>query len=105
MMLPISRHPEPWQAGPWNRPKRPQTRSLNGFTDVLGRSPTVDEQAIWKESYQRAFHHFSDQPDARDAWLKQGSHGVRDSVDREALSAWATVCLGILNLDETLNRE
>lgn len=75
------------------------------YRRVLGRSPTVDEQAIWKESYQRAFHHFSDQPDARDAWLKQGSHGVRDSVDREALSAWATVCLGILNLDETLNRE
>ena len=75
------------------------------YRRVLGRSPTVDEQAIWKESYQRAFRHFSDQPDARDAWLKQGSHGVRDSVDRKALSAWATVCLGILNLDETLNRE
>ena len=75
------------------------------YRRVLGRPPTVDEQAIWRESYQRAFRHFSDQPDARDAWLKQGSQGVRDSADRKALSAWATVCLGILNLDETLNRE
>jgi len=56
-------------------------------------------------SLKRAREHFETRPKATEAWLDHGEGIGATDLDSIELAAWSTVCLGILNMDETLNRE
>ena len=72
---------------------------------TLARPPSDQERTIWTQSAERARSHFSNDKDAMNAWLSHGESGFPPSIDRADLATWTTVSLGILNMDETLNRE
>jgi len=72
---------------------------------LLPRSPSEEERTIWAGSFERAKQFFEAHPDEARAWLSHGENEVPSHLDTSDVAAWTTVCLGILNLDETLNRE
>jgi hypothetical protein len=72
---------------------------------LLPRSPSEEERGIWSNSFNRARQFFEANPDETKAWLSHGENKVPSHLEISDVAAWATVCLGILNLDETLNRE
>lgn len=72
---------------------------------LLPRSPSAEERTIWTNSFARAKKFFDANPDEAKAWLSHGETEVPPHLDSSDVAAWTTVCLGILNLDETLNRE
>ncbi len=72
---------------------------------TLTRPPMAEEKDIWSQSARRARNHFSKDKEALTKWLSHGESGVSSDLDPVELAAWTTVSLGILNMDETLNRE
>ena len=72
---------------------------------LLCRDPSEGEQAVWKASLERARDYFQSDASAAEAWLSTGGFQARSSLDTRELAAWSAVALGILNLDETFNRE
>jgi hypothetical protein len=57
------------------------------------------------QSADRARSYFSSDSEAIDAWLSHGESEIPTGLNRMELATWATVSLGILNMDETLTRE
>jgi len=75
------------------------------YQRLLCRDPSEGEQAVWKASLERARDYFQSDASAAEAWLSTGGFQARSSLDTRELAAWSAVALGILNLDETFNRE
>jgi hypothetical protein len=75
------------------------------YAYILARAPFSEETEIWLNSLKRAREHFETRPKATEAWLDHGEGIGATDLDSIELAAWSTVCLGILNMDETLNRE
>ena len=72
---------------------------------ILAREPSAAEDRLLQRSLGRARKNFAADPDAARHFL---GHGEFKSTLQEApleLAAWSALCLNLLNLDESLNKE
>ena len=72
---------------------------------LLARSPSDQELTIWKRSLDRARKTFQKTPKDAEALLVMGDSPRDSSLPVTDHAAYTTVCLMLLNLDETLNKE
>jgi hypothetical protein len=72
---------------------------------VLGRTPSAEELVLLKRSLERGIASFSDDPEAARRYLSHGDSKTNSEVPPANRAAWAALCLNLLNLDETLNKE
>jgi hypothetical protein len=72
---------------------------------LWSRPPSPEEVTIWKRSLARAQAAFTSDPDAAQQLLAQGESPRDPSLDPVRHAAWTTLCLTLLNLDETLTKE
>lgn len=72
---------------------------------VLARKASEDEKKILVKGLERARGRFAKDQDASVAFLSVGESPHDESLDAEELAAWSSLCLAVLNFDETLNRE
>ena len=72
---------------------------------VLGRAPSADELALLKRSLKRGIASFTKDPEAARRFLSHGDSKPNSEVPPATRAAWAALCLNLLNLDETLNKE
>ncbi len=72
---------------------------------VLGRPPTAPEMVIWQRSLDRATKTFSADTDSARDFVSLGDSKPDAQLPPVAHAAWTALCLNLLNLDETLNRE
>jgi hypothetical protein len=72
---------------------------------ALGRDPSFDELVLWKRSLARATASFTADPDAAKRFLSNGNSKTNSEIPPATRAAWAALCLNLLNLDETLNKE
>ena len=75
------------------------------YRRVLARPATVQEQTILLAGYQRARSQFATDLTAAGKLLTVGESPRDLRFDPVQHAAWTTVCLSILNLDETLTKE
>jgi hypothetical protein len=83
----------------------PSARLGRAFQIVLSRQPTKDESAILHDSLEQARQSFTADPAAAQAFLKNGDSPLDPALEPVEQAALASVCLSILNLDETLTKE
>ena len=72
---------------------------------VLGRSPTTEELTIWQRSLDRSSKAFAAAPESAREFLSHGEFKSKVPVPPVTHAAWTALCLNLLNIDETLNRE
>lgn len=72
---------------------------------ALSRMPTEAETKIWMNGLNNAGKQFAADKTAAMEFLQVGESKRDESLDPNEHATLAAVCLGILNLDETLNRE
>jgi len=72
---------------------------------VLARHASEEERKIFHQGLQRSRERFTQQPESALAFLAVGETARNDTLDACELAAWSSLCLAVLNLDETLNRE
>jgi hypothetical protein len=74
--------------------------------DLLwARSATPGETAIWQRALDRAGAMFATDLTAAEQVLAQGISPRDPTLDPRQHAAWTTLCLTLLNLDETLTKE
>ncbi|MAT48153.1 MAG: hypothetical protein CMO35_12100, partial [Verrucomicrobiaceae bacterium] len=84
---------------------KPAARIRQAFQLVVARNPSEQEQKILENIYNRAQARFNADPGAASNFLKNGDSPRNSELPEPEHAALATVCLGILNLDEVLTRE
>lgn len=72
---------------------------------VLLRKPTEEEMSIWRDSLEVATQYYKTNPQHAKEFLDHGIAPRSDKLTAPQHAAMATVCLNILNLDETVTRE
>ena len=74
---------------------------------LLAREATDAEAAVFLPLATETMKHYQEDPEAAKSLLSIGEYTSRSSreLDPALHAAWTTVCLGLLNLDETLNKE
>ncbi len=72
---------------------------------LLAREPTDKEISIWKRGLDRALESFRKTPKDAEALLSVGDSPRDTSLSPVEHAAYTTVCLMLLNLDETLTKE
>ena len=72
---------------------------------VLGRPPSTREEMILLRGLRRSRNEFKERPEQARMLLAVGESPRDESIDAVEHAAWTTLCLAVLNLDETLNRE
>ncbi|WP_425399361.1 PSD1 and planctomycete cytochrome C domain-containing protein [Aeoliella sp.] len=72
---------------------------------VLARELTPDELAIWKRTLATAQAEYAEHPQQAEKFLALGESKRDDSLPPEEHAAWTSLCLNVLNLDETLTKE
>lgn len=72
---------------------------------LLARTPSEKEAAIWQRSLARARETFQQAPKDAEALLAVGDSTRDASLPAIDHAAYTTICLMLLNLDETLNKE
>lgn len=80
-------------------------RLRQAYRLVLAREPDKTELRVWQAGLERARRQFANDADAAIELLKVGESKRDESLDPVEHAALTAVCLGILNLDEALNRE
>ena len=75
------------------------------FRMVLARYPDEQESARLERSLAKQLARFQADPRAAEAFLAVGESKRDPALDPVQLAAHAAVCLGILNLDETVSRQ
>lgn len=75
------------------------------YRRVLARDPLPEELDVWLGGLDRARAAFAASPEDAGAFLKTGESPRDEGIPGAEHAALATVCLGLLNLDETLSRE
>jgi hypothetical protein len=88
------------EAGP-----TPEARLTEAFRRVCARRPAPDELLILRRCLDRALATYRADPAAATAYLKTGDSPRDSTLDPAEHAAYATVCLAIYNLDESLTRE
>ncbi len=73
--------------------------------EVLGRSPTADEQRILTHGLERHRKNFAGDPAAAGRLLEVGESPRDANLDPGEHAAWTVLCSTILNLDEALTKE
>lgn len=82
-----------------------ERRLEQAFRRVVCRSPSTGDLAILKRAYQKQLVRFQQSRDEATALLKVGSSPRNEQWDVAESAALTSVCLAILNLDESLTRE
>jgi hypothetical protein len=72
---------------------------------VLGRKPSAEELILMKRSLERGIASFTEDPEAARRFLSHGDSKTNSDIPPATRAAWAALCLNLLNLDETLNKE
>ena len=72
---------------------------------VLARAASEPERQILLGGLNRTRHQFADGSTDALALISVGESAWDKTLDPTELAAWANLCLAVLNLDETLNRE
>ena len=72
---------------------------------LWARSPAPAEIAVWDRGLRRAESAFTSDPAAAEELLAQGASPRDPALDPRQHAAWTTLCLTLLNLDETLTKE
>ena len=75
------------------------------FQRVVCRTPTKDDLALLRRAHERQAKVYAAAPDAAQQLLGVGTAPRNESLDASQHAAMTAVCLGILNLDESLTRE
>lgn len=75
------------------------------FALVLSRLPKEREKEVLDNIFNRAQIRFTADPDSARKFLANGDSPRNSTLEEVTHAALATVCLGILNLDETLTKE
>jgi hypothetical protein len=83
----------------------PDSRLMEAFRRVCARRPAPDELQILHRSLNRALSAYRADPAAATAYLKIGDSPRDETLAAAEHAAYATVCLAIYNLDESLTRE
>ncbi|MDG2488798.1 MAG: PSD1 and planctomycete cytochrome C domain-containing protein [Roseibacillus sp.] len=84
---------------------KPAAQIAQAFQLVVARNPSAQEQEILENIYSRAQVRFTSDPGAAANFLKNGESPRKSELPEPQHAALATVCLGILNLDEALTKE
>ena len=82
-----------------------ETRVRLACRIVLCRDPTVAEIAIWRRSLARASENFTTDPGSAKKFLSHGEFKADPKLNPLKLAAWTALCVNLLNLDESLNKE
>jgi hypothetical protein len=74
---------------------------------VLGRELLEEEKKIWRRTLVRSTAAFAADPGAAERFLAHGDSKPDPELaaSPETYAAWTALCLNLLNLDETLNKE
>ena len=83
----------------------PEKRVAFAFRRVLARWPDAAETQLLRASYDKQLAKFSADPKAAETFLTTGATPRDPALDAPQYAALTAVCLGILNLDETLTKE
>ncbi len=78
----------------------PERRIAFAFRRLLARWPDADEARLLRASLDKQLARFRTEPKAAAAFL-----GTATTLDPAEHAAYSAVCIGILNLDETLTKE
>ena len=84
---------------------KPPAQIERAFQLVVARKPSKQEQEILENIYTRAEVRFTSDPGAAANFLRNGESSRNSELPEPEHAALATVCLGILNLDEALTKE
>ena len=85
--------------------KESSAQIQRAFQLVLARPPSPEEQDVLENIYNRAQVRFTADPEAPSQFLANGESPRDSDLPETEHAALATVCLGILNLDEALTKE
>ena len=80
-------------------------RLISAVRSILARDPSIQESTLLMRSLKSARKSFSDNPDAAKRFLGHGQFKSTKLDQPAELAAWTSLCLNLLNLDETLNKE
>ena len=80
-------------------------RLISAVRSILAREPSIQESTLLMRSLKSARKSFSDNPDAAKRFLGHGQFKSNKLDQPAELAAWTSLCLNLLNLDETLNKE
>ena len=72
---------------------------------VLGRPATDEERKVLLAALQRSRSEFRSDRAAAGKLVHVGESTRNDSLDIQEHATWTSLCLAVLNFDETLNRE
>jgi len=72
---------------------------------LWSRPPAPAELAVWHRALARAEATFAQDPGAAERLLAQGESPRDPAIGATRHAAWTTLCLTLLNLDETLTKE
>ena len=88
-----------------NEEKQVNSRLALASARVLSRELSERERVIWKRTLDRSTKEFASDPGAANAYLAHGDSKPGGQIEAVELAAWTALCLNMLNLDETLNKE
>ncbi len=75
------------------------------FERLLARATDQQEQRVLLAALQRTRQQFAADPQATQELLSVGQTPAESSLDPVELASWTSLCLAVLNLDETLTRQ
>jgi len=81
-----------------------QERLDFAFRQVLGRSPSAEEQGVLIPLYEKHFAEYTAEKDAASQLLQVGELPTPENVNSAELAAWTSVSRVVLNLHETITR-
>jgi hypothetical protein len=81
-----------------------QERLNYAFRRVLGRSPSVEEEAILLRLYKKHLDEYTTDEEAAAKLLHVGESPMPANLNSADLAAWTSVSRVILNLHETITR-
>ena len=81
------------------------TRLRLAVKKVLAREPSKEELTLLKRSLNRGLDSFTKDPESAERFLSHGDSKSTSDIPPSTRAAWAALCLNLLNLDETLNKE
>ncbi|MFY8199834.1 MAG: hypothetical protein ACOVLE_04135, partial [Pirellula staleyi] len=69
------------------------------------RTATPSEKNVLLAGLSRSRHQFAEHPNNANSMLAVGESKAGSDLDRIELASWTSLCLAVLNLDETLTKE
>ncbi|MDA1052273.1 MAG: PSD1 and planctomycete cytochrome C domain-containing protein [Planctomycetota bacterium] len=81
-----------------------QERLDYAFRQVLGRSPSVEEQSVLVPLYEKHFAEYTVEQEAASQLLQVGELPTPENMNSAELAAWTSVSRVVLNLHETITR-